>query len=176
MKFIQTKVLGVFVIEIESKGDERGFFARIFCREEFRKAGLNPCIQQISISFNKKTGTLRGMHYQRKPYEEAKVVRCTAGCIYDVALDLRQASPTFRNWIGLELSAEKRTMLYIPEGVAHGFQTLCEGCEVLYQMSRPFHPASAAGVRWDDPAFQIEWPDCKNRILSQRDRDFPDFK
>ena len=174
MKFSPTVLAGACIIDIEPVPDERGFFARSWCREEFARHGLNPDLAQCSISFNKKRGTLRGMHYQAKPHEETKVVRCTRGAIYDVILDLRPESPTFRKWIAVELSADNRRMLYIPAGLAHGFQSLTDDAEVFYQISTPYHPESARGVRWDDPAFGIEWL-VTERIISDKDRQYPDF-
>jgi dTDP-4-dehydrorhamnose 3,5-epimerase len=172
MKFQELALKGAWLIEPERLEDERGFFARTFCGREFAERGLNPRMAQCSISYNAHRGTLRGMHYQVSPHEETKVVRCTAGAIYDVIVDLRQDSPTFRRWVSAELNAENRLMMYVPEGFAHGFQTLCDGTEVLYQMSEFFCPESACGVRWDDPAFGIEWPRAE-RLLSDRDRLFP---
>lgn len=172
MKFVETALPGACVIEMEPIRDERGFFARSFCREEFAAHGLNPGLVQCSVSFNEKRGTLRGMHWQAKPHEEAKLVRCTLGAIYDVILDLRPDSPAFRHWIAVELSAENHRALYIPEGCAHGFQTLADNSEVFYQMSGFYHPGCARGVRWDDPAFGIEWP-VAEPILSRKDRDYP---
>lgn len=174
MKFSPTALAGACIIDIEPVPDERGFFARSWCREEFVRHGLNPDLAQCSISFNKKRGTLRGMHYQAKPHEETKVVRCTRGAIYDVIVDLRPESPTFRKWIAVELSADNRRMLYIPAGLAHGFQSLTDDTEVFYQISTPYHPESARGVRWDDPAFGIEWP-VTERVISDKDRQYPDF-
>lgn len=174
MKFSPTALAGACIIDIEPVPDERGFFARSWCREEFARHGLNPDLAQCSISFNKKRGTLRGMHYQAKPHEETKVVRCTRGAICDVILDLRPESPTFRKWIAVELSADNRRMLYIPAGLAHGFQSLADDTEVFYQISAPYHPESARGVRWDDPAFGIEWP-VTERVISDNDRQYPDF-
>lgn len=146
------------MIDIDSHEDERGFFARSWCEDEFKRHGLNPRLVQCNISFNKKRGTLRGMHYQIAPFPEAKLVRCTMGAIYDVIIDLRQNSPTFKQWMSVELTAENRRALYIPEDFAHGFQTLTDHTEVFYQMSEFYHPECARGVRWDDPVFAIEWP------------------
>lgn len=174
MKFSPTALAGACIIDIEQVPDERGFFARSWCREEFSRHDLNPDLAQCSISFNKKRGTLRGMHYQVAPHEETKVVRCTRGAIHDVILDLRPQSPTFRKWFAVELSADNRRMLYVPAGLAHGFQSLTDDTEVFYQISTPYHPESARGVRWDDPAFGIEWP-VAERIISDRDRRYPDF-
>lgn len=174
MKFSPTALAGACIIDIEPVSDERGFFARSWCREEFSRHDLNPDLAQCSISFNKKRGTLRGLHYQAKPHEETKVVRCTRGAIYDVIVDLRPQSPTFRKWFAVELSADNRRMLYVPAGLAHGFQSLTDDTEVFYQISTPYHPESARGVRWDDPAFGIEWP-VAERIISDGDRRYPDF-
>lgn len=176
MILTETKLKGAFIIEPERLEDERGFFARTFCKEEFRAHGLNPRVVQCSISFNKTRGTLRGMHYQAAPYEEAKVVRCTMGAICDVIIDLRPESPTFKRWVAVELTSDNHRMLYIPEGFAHGFQTLEDNTEVFYQMSEFYHPATARGVRWDDPAFGIEWPPVERRIISAKDQDYPNFE
>ena len=174
MEFRKTKLPDVFEIRIESHFDERGFFARTWCQDEFEKHGLDTRIVQCSISYNEHKGTLRGMHYQAHPFCEAKVVRCTAGAIYDVALDLRPQSSTYLQWVAAVLSSKERNMLYIPEGFAHGFLTLEDKSEVLYQMSERYHPEASRGLRWDDNAFQISWPD-KVRVISERDRTFPDF-
>jgi dTDP-4-dehydrorhamnose 3,5-epimerase len=174
VKFSPTALAGACIIDIEPVPDERGFFARSWCREEFAKHGLNPDLAQCSISFNKKHGTLRGMHYQAKPHEETKVVRCTRGAIYDVIVDLRPESSTFRKWIAVELSADNRRMLYVPPGFAHGFQSLVDDTEVFYQISTFYHPESARGARWNDPAFGIEWP-VTERVISDKDRQYPDF-
>ena len=159
-------------MDLEPHEDERGFFARSWCAEEFEKLGLNSRLSQCNISFNRKRGTLRGMHYQAEPYPEAKLVRCTMGAIYDVIIDLRDDSLTFQQWFAMELNADNRRALYIPEGFAHGFQTLTDNSEVFYQMSEFFHPKCAHGVRWDDPAFGIEWP-LKEKILAEKDKNWP---
>jgi dTDP-4-dehydrorhamnose 3,5-epimerase len=174
MLFNETPLKGAFLIEPERLEDERGFFARTFCRKEFEAHGLNPNIAQCSVSFNLRKGTLRGMHFQAAPHAEDKVVRCTDGAIYDVIVDLRPDSPTFTRWTATELTAENRRMFYIPAGFAHGFQTLQDHVEILYQMSESYHPESARGVRWDDPAFKITWPEGP-RTISDRDRSFADF-
>ncbi len=176
MIFKETKLAGAFIIEPELTEDERGFFARTWCKQEFEAHNLNPNLVQCNISFNLKRGTLRGMHYQIPPYEEAKVVRCTMGAIYDVIIDLRPGSRTFKQWIAVELSAENRVMLYIPEGFAHGFQTLRDNTEVFYQMSEFYHSESARGVRWNDPTFLIEWPSAGTRIISLKDQQYSDFE
>jgi dTDP-4-dehydrorhamnose 3,5-epimerase len=175
MKFIETKLKGAYIIEIDRIEDDRGFFARSWCQKEFTERGLNPNLVQCNISFNHKKGTLRGMHYQIKPHEEAKLVRCTQGAIYDVIIDIRMESPTFKEWVAVELTAENRKMLYIPEGMAHGLQTLEDNTEVFYQMSDFYHPDSARGIRWNDPAFQIKWPDAENPIILEKDRNYRDF-
>jgi dTDP-4-dehydrorhamnose 3,5-epimerase len=174
MIFHETKLPGIFEIHLEPNCDERGFFARTWCEREFQSHGLNPTVMQCNVSFNVKKGTLRGVHFQAAPYGEAKVVRCTSGAIYDVVLDLRPVSPTFKKWIGVTLTAANRHLLYIPEGCAHGFLTLEDNTEVFYQMSEFYHPESARGVRWNDSAFQIAWPE-KVEVISERDRTYPDF-
>jgi len=176
MKFIKTKLEGAYIIEIEKMTDERGFFARSWCEKEFTEHGLNSKLVQCNISFNQKKGTLRGMHYQAKPYEEAKLVRCTQGAIYDVIIDIRPDSPTFQQWLGIELTAENRQMLYIPEGFAHGFQTLVNNTEVFYQMSEFYYTKSAKGIRWDDPQIGIKWLITDNLIISEKDKSYPIFQ
>ncbi len=172
MIFKETKLRDAYVIEPELIEDERGFFMRIWSWEEFSGRGLSPRIVQCNTSFNKQQGTLRGMHYQIPPHEEVKLVRCTAGAIYDVIIDLREDSPTRLKWIGVELSARNRLMVYVPEGFAHGFQTLTDDTEVFYQVSAYYHQESARGVRWDDPAFSINWP-LEISVISERDRSHP---
>jgi dTDP-4-dehydrorhamnose 3,5-epimerase len=172
--FTETKLPGAFVIELEKHADQRGFFARTFCQEEFKARGLNPEMLQCNVSFNKRKGTMRGMHFQAAPFAEAKLVRCTAGSIYDVIIDLRPSSPAFKQYFAVELSAKNHKMLYIPEEFAHGFQTLEDDTEVFYQMSQNFSPEHGRGVRWDDPAFGIEWPEAE-RIIVERDKNYPDF-
>ena len=174
MIFTETKLKGALVLELEKLEDERGFFARTWCKHEFTKHGLNPSLAQCSVSFNHKRGTLRGMHYQIAPHQEAKLVRCTAGAIYDVIIDLRHDSPTFTQWIAIELTAGNRRVLYVPENFAHGFQTLEDNTEVFYQMSEFYDPESARGIRWDDPAFGIQWPPA-DRLISARDATYPNF-
>ncbi|MBU1152810.1 dTDP-4-dehydrorhamnose 3,5-epimerase [bacterium] len=180
MIFAETKLKGAFIIELEKVEDERGFFVRTFCQKEFEKHSLNPRIVQCNLSFNKKKGALRGMHYQVSPHEEAKLVSCIQGAIYDVIIDLRPDSPTYCQWFAIELTARCSLLtahyktLYIPEGFAHGFQTLEENTVVFYQMSWFYHPECAKGVRWNDPVFGIEWPDDV-RAISDRDQQFPNF-
>jgi len=174
MIFTETKLPGAFVIDLEQLEDERGFFARSWSEVEFADRGLNPRSVETNISFNRNAGTLRGMHFQIAPHAQPKLVRCTAGAIYDVIIDLRPESVTFRQWIAVELTAANRRQLYIPEGFAHGFQTLVDSTEVLYQMSAPYVAESARGVRWNDPAFGIDWP-AAERIIIARDQTYPDF-
>lgn len=174
MIFEETKLKGAFIIELEKIQDERGFFARTWCQSEFEAQQLNSRLVQCNVSFNKNKGTLRGMHYQDAPHEEAKLVRCTMGAIYDVIIDLRPGSSTFKQWLAVDLTAENRRMLYIPEGFAHGFQTLIESTEVFYQMSELYTPQFARGVRWDDTAFNIRWP-LAEKIISARDQQYPNF-
>ncbi|MFC2050905.1 dTDP-4-dehydrorhamnose 3,5-epimerase [Chloroflexota bacterium] len=174
MVFKETKLKGAYIIEIEPAEDERGFFARSCCQKEFEQHGLDFCIVQCNLSYNKKRGTLRGMHYQAAPYEEAKLVRCSMGAVYDVMIDLRPESSTFKQWVAEELTAQNCKMLYIPEGFAHGFLTLEDNTTVFYQVSEFYHSECERGVRWDDPVFGIEWP-SKNYIISAKDRQFPDF-
>jgi dTDP-4-dehydrorhamnose 3,5-epimerase len=176
MRFHETPLPGVHLIELDRFEDDRGWFARTFDREEFRTRGLNPDVVQSNASYNARRDTLRGMHYQAEPHGESKLVRCVRGAIFDVALDLRHNSPTYRQWHGVELSAENRHALYIPAGLAHGFQTLTDECEVLYQMGNQYVPDSARGVRFDDPAFGIDWPvPHGERIVSERDASYAYF-
>jgi dTDP-4-dehydrorhamnose 3,5-epimerase len=174
MLFRETRLRGAYVIEPERREDERGFFARVWCAREFAEHGLTAPLAQASVSFNRKKGTLRGLHYQVPPSREAKLVRCTAGAIYDVIVDLRPKSVTLLQHIGVTLSAENHYSLYIPPGFAHGFQTLAHDAEVAYAMTDFYAPELARGVRWDDPAFGIAWPPDE-RTIAQRDRDYPDF-
>jgi dTDP-4-dehydrorhamnose 3,5-epimerase len=175
VQFKQTKLKGAYIIDLEPRVDERGFFARTFCQEEFSRQGLNPRVVQCSVSYNPRKGTLRGLHYQIAPFSETKLVTCLSGSIYDVIVDLRPNSPTYCQWLGIELNARRpRSMLYIPENFAHGFQTLENDTEVFYQMSEFYHPESARGLRWNDPAVNIDWPEG-GRIISEKDRSFSDF-
>lgn len=175
MIFTEIHLNGAFLIELERFEDERGFFARSWCKREFAQQGLRSEFVQCNISFNRKRGTLRGMHYQGAPYEEIKLVRCTKGAIYDVIMDLRPDSQTFREWFSVELTEDNRKMLYIPEGFAHGFLTLKDSTEVFYQMSEFYVPGHAKGVRWNDPAFNIIWPIDIN-VISEKDDKFPDYR
>jgi dTDP-4-dehydrorhamnose 3,5-epimerase len=173
MKFTPTKILGVWIVDLERHADERGWFARTWCAEEFRHHGLNPDLSQCSASFNRRRGTLRGMHWQAAPHEEAKLVRCVRGAMFDVALDVRSSSTTFKQWVGVELTPDNGRALYVPEGCAHGFQTLVDDTEVLYQISCPWHSSSARGVRWSDPVAGIQWPLAESAILNDRDLNLP---
>ena len=175
MIFHETKLPGVFEISLEPKPDDRGFFARTWCQREFGGHGLNPQLAQCSVSYNKLKGTLRGMHYQAAPYPEAKLIRCDKGAIYDVVLDLRTESPTFKQWTAVVLTAADRNMMYVPESCAHGFLTLEDDTQVFYQISECFYAELARGVRFDDPAFQIAWPGAVE-VISERDRTYPNFK
>jgi dTDP-4-dehydrorhamnose 3,5-epimerase len=174
MIFTEAKLMGAYIIEIEKREDERGFFARGWCQNEFEAYGLVPHVVQANISYNKKRGTLRGMHYQIAPYEETKLVRCTRGALYDVIIDLRPASPTYSQWFGVELTAENYKMLYVPEGFAHGFITLQDETEATYQVSQFYTPGSERGLRYDDPAFRIEWP-AEVQVISEKDKNWPDY-
>jgi dTDP-4-dehydrorhamnose 3,5-epimerase len=173
--FVETALPGAFLIEVEPQRDERGLFARTFCGDEFAARGLSGSFVQCSSSFNERAGTVRGMHWQAPPHAEAKLVRCTAGAIFDAIVDLRPGSPTRGRWLSVELSAETRRMLYVPEGFAHGFQTLRDGSEVFYQMNRSFAPAAARGFRFDDPTVGIGWP-LPAGAMSERDRKLPRLK
>lgn len=175
MIFTETKLDGAFLIDIEERTDERGFFARSWCQKEFEQHGLVPLVVQANISFNHKKGTVRGMHYQASPYEETKLVRCTRGAIYDVIVDLRRGSPTYCQWISAELTADNRRMLFVPEGYAHGFQTLTDATEVCYQVSQFYTPGAERGARFNDPAFSIRWP-LDVTVISEKDANWADFQ
>ena len=172
MKFARCAIEGAFIVDLEPQADERGYFARTYCREEFERHGLTPDITQCSVSQNRLKGTLRGMHYQAAPDGEAKLVRCTRGALFDVIVDLRPGSPSYRRWLGVELDADQGRMLFIPEGCAHGFLTLRDDTHVYYQISTPFRPASARGFRWDDPSVGIAWPG-EPTVISDKDRALP---
>ena len=174
MKFHKAKIAGVFEVCLEPRTDDRGFFARAWCQKEFEAQGLNSTVVQCNISRNARKGTLRGMHYQAHPFSETKVVRCTRGAVYDVVLDLRPKSKTFKQWVSVVLTEESGNMVYIPDGCAHGFLTLKDGSDVFYQMSEFYNPEAARGVRWNDDAFGIVWPE-KVEVISERDRTYPDF-
>jgi dTDP-4-dehydrorhamnose 3,5-epimerase len=173
--FHETKLNGAIVIDIEKREDNRGFFARGWCRNEFEAHGLNASVVQTNISFNKLRGTLRGMHYQAEPAPETKLVRCVRGSIYDVIVDVRPDSPTYLQWIGVELSAANYRMLYVPEHFAHGFITLEDNTEVTYQVTGLYTPACERGARHNDPAFGIEWP-CEVRVISDKDANWADYQ
>jgi dTDP-4-dehydrorhamnose 3,5-epimerase len=173
MKFTQLNIAGACLIDVEAHTDERGFFARTFCKEELEQLGLIANIAQCSTSFNARRGTLRGLHYQIAPHEETKIVRCTSGAIFDVIVDVRPESTTFGTWLAAELTARNRRMMYVPEGVAHGFQTLEDGSEVFYQISTGFSSEASRGIRWDDPHLAIPWPIPDDKIISPRDSQFP---
>lgn len=176
MRFVETKLQGVLVLEPEAFEDERGSFARLFDAEEFARRGLDARISQRSTSSNRRTGTLRGLHFQHAPHAEVKLVRCTQGAVYDVVADLRPESATYLQWFAVELTAESRKQVYVPMGCAHGFQTLVDDSEVEYQMSEPFAPGSYAGARWDDPALGIAWPPSSTRTISDKDRAYTDLR
>ena len=175
MRFVETELPGAFIIEPEPIEDERGFFARTFCAQEFEAHGLNPKVVQCNISFNRKKGTLRGMHYQAPPHAETKLVRCTRGAIYDVIIDLRPDSSTYKKWFGIELTADNCKMLFVPEKFGHGFQALADDTEVTYQVSQFYTPGAEKGIRWDDPDLAIDWP-IKVPVLSEKDKNCPFFK
>lgn len=168
MNFSELPIRGAFLIRPTQLEDERGFFCRTFCRSAFSSRGLNSVLEQCSVSFNHKKGTLRGLHYQEAPFAETKIVQCTKGAIYDVILDLRPHSETFRQWFAIELRPDRKEMLYVPEGIAHGFQTLEDETEVFYQISCPYAPNFSKGVRWNDPSFAIQWP-LPISVISKKD-------
>jgi dTDP-4-dehydrorhamnose 3,5-epimerase len=173
----ETPLRGAWLVELDRHEDERGFFARTFDREEWAARGMDPTVAQCNTSFNTRAGTLRGMHFQADPHGEPKLVRCTRGAVWDAIVDLRPASPTHRRWFGAELTATNGRALFVPVGMAHGFQTLEDESEVLYMMGHEYVPESARGVRWDDPAFGIEWPEPPSggRTISERDASYVDY-
>ncbi len=175
MKFTETELAGAWFVDVEPHSDERGFFARTWCRREFEEHGIDSDFVQASVSYNRVAGTLRGMHFQRAPHDETKLVRCVSGAIYDVIVDLRQESETFGRWVGVELSAANRRALLVPKGFAHGFVTLADNSEILYQISEFYTPGHAGGLRYDDPALGIEWP-VPIRVINDKDRSWPDFE
>jgi len=175
MIFSETKLPGAYLIDIDRLEDERGFFARTWCAEEFNAHGLETRVVQASMSYNRRKGTLRGMHFQAPPHEEVKLVRCTRGAIWDVIIDLRPGSPTYTQHLAVDLTEQNRRALYIPAGFAHGFQTLEDHSEVFYQMSKFYEPGAGRGVRWNDPLFAIRWPIANPTIL-ERDNSYPDFR
>jgi dTDP-4-dehydrorhamnose 3,5-epimerase len=175
MKFSRTSLAGLWLIDLELREDERGFFARTFCENEFAGHGLNTRWPQCNLTLTKKRGAIRGMHFQSEPKPEIKLIRCAAGKIYDVLLDVRRDSPTFGKWEGFELSAANRRQLYVPGGFAHGFQCLEDNCEVFYQMSEFYAPELARGIRWNDPFFKVHWP-LEPTVIAAKDREFADFE
>lgn len=175
MKFQETKLAGAYIIDLNLLHDERGFFARIFCRNEFEQHGLVPELMQGNMSWNKSRGTLRGMHYQHYPYQETKFIRCTRGAIYDVIIDLRKESPTYKQWIGVELTSDNRTALFVPKDFAHGFITLQDDTEVFYLVSQSYQPGSEEGIRWNDPQICIDWP-FEPVCISAKDAGWPDYQ
>jgi dTDP-4-dehydrorhamnose 3,5-epimerase len=175
MKFTETLLRGVWLIDIDRVDDERGFFARTWLPDELTSRGLDPTLAQCNIAFNRRKGTIRGLHFQRPPFDEVKIIRCTRGAVCDVIVDLRPGSPTFQRWFAVELTADNHRMLYVPRGLAHGYQTLTDEAETYYHVSAPYSAAHAAGVRWNDPAFGIDWPLGQPTVISARDRDWPDF-
>lgn len=175
MLFSETKLAGAFLINLERREDHRGFFARVWCKEEFAAHGLNPNLAQSNVGFSKRKGTLRGMHFQTQPYAECKLIRCTMGRVVDIIIDLRPSSSTHKQWFSAELSADNRTMLYVPEGFAHGYLTLDDNTELMYQSTQVYAPKHAIGVRYDDPAFRIVWP-ATIEVISDADRNWPTYK
>jgi dTDP-4-dehydrorhamnose 3,5-epimerase len=169
----ETALKGAFVIDIERRGDERGYFARVWCAREFEQHGLDTRLVQCNVAYNHRKGILRGMHYQQQPHAEVKLVRCTRGAVYDVIVDMRPASDTYLGWTGVELSADNHRMLYVPEGFAHGYVTLQDDSELFYQVSQFYTPQAEGGVRWNDPAVGIEWPDVGDLLISDKDRAWP---
>lgn len=174
MIFTETKLKGAFIIDVTKLEDPRGFFGRSWCQKEFEEHGLVARIAQANLSYNHRKGTLRGMHFQRRPYAETKLIRCTRGAIVDVLVDLRPGSPTFKQWIGVELTADNYRMLFVPEDFANGYQTLADGSEVTYQVSQFYTPGAEGGLRWNDPAIGIQWP-LPVELISDKDRNWPDF-
>ena len=175
MIFKQTRLEGAFIVEMEPIRDNRGFFARAWCQKEFEDHGLVSCFVQNNITYSARSGTLRGLHYQIPPHEEPKLVRCTQGAIYDVIVDLRPESPTYMQWLGIELTANNRAMIYMPGGFAHGYQILVDDTEVFYQVGTFYAPKYERGIRWDDPALAIEWPINPPVVLSEKDKHWPDY-
>ena len=174
MKFTEAPIEGAYIVDVNRIGDERGYFGRLWCQHEFEELGLKAHIRQSNIGVSKQAGTLRGLHYQIAPHQEVKIVRCSRGAMFDVIVDLRSDSPTFKQWFGLELTQDNATMLYVPEGCATGYQTLVDDTEMYYNATEFYHPESATGVRYDDPAFGIEWPG-EITVMSDNDVNWPDF-
>jgi len=174
MIFEKLKISGAYLIKPEFKEDDRGFFGRTFCQNEFKQIGLNPIFVQCNLVMNKRRGTLRGIKFQTKPHEESKLIRILKGSNYEVLVDLRPKSPTFKEWVSIELDSGDRNLLYVPEGVGHGYQTLEDKTEVFYQVSEFYSPDNSSGIRWNDPTFNIKWP-IEDRIISQADQNYPNF-
>ncbi|MCB0173716.1 MAG: dTDP-4-dehydrorhamnose 3,5-epimerase [Anaerolineae bacterium] len=174
MIFTETSLKDAYIVDIQKIEDQRGFFARGWCQNEFEAQGLVPRVAQVNISYSQREGTLRGMHYQKIPYAESKLVRCIKGAFYDVIIDLRPDSPTFKQWLGVELTADNYRMLYVPEGFAHGFQTLVDHTEAFYMVSQFYTPQAESGLRYDDPAFAIQWP-LEVEVISEKDKNWPDY-
>lgn len=174
MKFSETGLHGAVIVEIEQMKDQRGFFARTWCKREFEQYGLDSSLVQANVSYNRSRGTLRGMHYQVEPYGETKLVRCSQGAIYDVVIDLRPESPTYRKWVGVELTAENYRMLFVPKMFAHGFQTLIDDSVVTYQVGQFYTSGSERGIRYNDPVFGLRWP-VEVSVISDKDKSWPDF-
>lgn len=174
MIFTETALKGAFILEVKQLEDERGFFGRIWCKKEMEDHGLNGNVVQANMSYNKKKGTVRGMHFQHSPYAETKLIRCTKGAIYDVIIDLRKDSPTYKQWIGVELTEQNHKMLYVPENFAHGFITLEDDTEVAYQVTQYYTPGAEGGIRWNDPSFNIQWP-VPVDLVSDKDKNHPDY-
>lgn len=175
MKFSETKLEGAFIVDLQRLSDERGFFARSFCQDEFKEHGLIADVVQANLSWNESKGTLRGMHYQHDPYQETKFIRCTRGAIFDVIIDLRRDSPTYGDWLGVELTADNHRALYVPRDFAHGFITLEDQTEVSYLVSQGYQPGAEGGIRWNDPKFNVQWP-IDPVCVSEKDANWPDFK
>jgi dTDP-4-dehydrorhamnose 3,5-epimerase len=176
MHFSETPIAGAHVIDLEPRRDDRGFFARVWCRDEFASHGLSAEFVQCNDAFSARRGTLRGLHYQVAPHAEAKLIQCVRGAIFDVVVDLRPGSPTFRQWFGTELSAENHRMMYVPQGCAHGYLTLEDATEIVYPVTHAYRPGAERGVRWDDPQFGIAWPRAGSIIVSDKDRQWPDYR
>lgn len=174
MKFLPTDLPGAWIIDLEPRTDERGFFARAYCQNEFTVHGIDASFVQSNVAYSKRKGTLRGLHWQEAPFAEGKLVRCTRGAVFDVGVDLRPGSPTFRRHVAVELNEENHRMVYLPEGFAHGYLTLSDAAEVTYMVTKPYHPASARGARWNDPALAVPWPFEPVEILP-RDQEYPDL-
>jgi dTDP-4-dehydrorhamnose 3,5-epimerase len=175
MRFVETPIAGAYIVDLDLRGDQRGFFARLWCQDELAAKGLNGQFVQTNNALSERRGTLRGLHYQVPPHEEAKLVRCISGEIFDVIVDVRAGSSTYLQWFGTELSAANRRMMYVPAGCAHGLLTLADATEVIYSVTHAYTPDAERGVRWNDPRFAIAWPDVPSLTISEKDRQWPDF-